>query len=235
MNAARMALLGGVALACLLKLIGSGPVAAERVQSAHVRLWDTDRSVVFDALRQFIYAPSTKPEHDFVKLASSGNRSPVFARTPDGWQTWDNNEEYKGRVIYQGQDDFRVRISLEPIRSIEEELIDHVRYSRYYHIVSFDQLFSTKDQAVTRAAKCQWLKGNVSYTEFRYFGSGKHAGCVKLYVSDSPFSEKTLADFLSYLHRHYGKYEAVCQQAGAIQFRKDGPEEDDGLRSRISH
>jgi hypothetical protein len=221
MKLAKMAVLTGFGCVCLLTIIRPDSGAAQHPEAVQrVGLFDAHRSVLFNNLRAFIYTKGIKIPSGFVSLVDSGEQSPVFAKTPDGWGTWDDDEKYKHRVIYHDADGFRMFIFLTLVKRVEEELVDHIRLGqRYGSIVVLDQVFISPQHEVARVAKCEKLKGNVDFSEYRYFEGEKHTLCVELSVSDTSYSDRTVADLRKYLQSHYGKYEAVCQQVGSIVFR----------------
>lgn len=182
----------------------------DRKDSPKLTLWELDQSVLFPALRQFVDAPGTKPDRQFVPVEKQNDGTILFTNVPKGWFTWkDDNSE--GRVIVLDQDGFRVLIRIEHMPSVEKSLIDHIH--NRHSIVLIDHRFTS--DGGSRVIKCARYKGDTHFIEYRYLETGKGAICVTLTVFDWPKEKRTLDHLLVHLRSHYGKYEGVCQQVAA--------------------
>jgi hypothetical protein len=182
-------------------------------------LWESDRSVLFPALREFVHSPGTRPDRAFMTVEKKEGEL-LFKGVPDAWFTWKDGKS-EGRVLVLDQDGFRVLIGLEQVPDVEKALVDHIQYGQGHHsVVLIDHWFTPGGVQVSRVVKCEKLKGDTNFIEYRYFEARHGAVCVKLTVFDAPEKKRTLDDLLVHLRSHYGKYQGVCQQVADLVVNK---------------
>jgi len=183
-------------------------------EHAKPTLWESDRSLLFPALREFVLSPGTKPDRKFVTVNKGKDDEPGFKSVPDGWFTW-KDDRSEGRLVVLDEDGFRILIRLEQVPDVEKALTEHIQDGRR-SVVLIDHIFPARGTQVARVVKCAHYKGDTNFMEYRYFEGRKGAVCVKLTVFDFPKEKRTLDHLLAHLRSHYGKYEGVCQQVADL-------------------
>src|SRR5579859_6476477 len=92
-------------LAGIAYVTANPPAVPKVVEPA--TLWETDRSTLFPALKQFVNAPGTKADPKFASVAKQPDGTCSFTKVPAGWFTW-KNDKPEGRVVILDKDGFRI-------------------------------------------------------------------------------------------------------------------------------
>jgi hypothetical protein len=208
----RKAMTRGVALvvASAIVLSGCGSKKAATVDTSHAKtLWRCPTGEFAKAVTDFLNTARSRTQRHFVTLAWGDDGVPFIASVPAGWFSLHG---YPGHIVLD-EAGFRIIISVEPDpqKDWEPPLM----------VFLLDTRGRCRPGTTERRRRimCYRMKGDTNYEEKRFFTKSRktlptECFAVRLHVSDSPFSKKTVGDLVAHLEKHYDKFEGLCAAVG---------------------